>query len=344
MIATRTTRLAELPVNHGAREQALRLTRRISEACLRLEDPDDSEALHDFRVGVRRLRTFLRAYRGYLGIRKKTLKGLRDLTRATNGPRDNEVGIEWLEAQKAFLGRRQRVGANWILQRMDGERQAACETLRAELPLRWLRLETGLRLALGAPFADELDAGSFGAVTAGLIRQAAAELERCLGEVHAIDDEKAAHQTRIAAKKLRYLLEPLRGEVEGAEETVQQMRAFQDVFGELNDAHVMLDRLRAASELAAAERTGRLFELHLDDSAETREIRAARTQGERPGLLELARLARQRRLDLFERARGRYLEGRAAGLLEAVREVIGSLAPSDEQAPPSTESPTNATE
>lgn len=343
MSATRTPRLAELPVNHGAREQALQLTRRVSEACLRLEDPEDSEALHDFRVGVRRLRTFLRAYQEYLKIRGKTLKGLRGLTRATNGPRDSEVGIEWLAAQKPSLNRRQRVGANWILQRMEAEREAAYGRLRAELPLRWLRLETGLRQALGAPFSDELDAGSFGVVTAGLVRESAAELERCLGEVHAIDDEKPAHRARIAAKKLRYLLEPLRGEVEAAKETVQQMRAFQDAFGELNDTHVMLDRLRAALELAAAERSGRLFELSLDDAAESRAIRAAQTQSERAGLIVLARLARQRRLDLFERAREGYLAGQAGGLLDAVRQVAALLDPSGEPLAEAQEAPENAT-
>src|SRR5207245_9246969 len=36
-------------------------------ACGRLDAPDDSEALHDFRVALRRLRTLLRSFRPELG-------------------------------------------------------------------------------------------------------------------------------------------------------------------------------------------------------------------------------------------------------------------------------------
>jgi CHAD domain-containing protein len=339
MLQTRSTGLIGLPVKHGAREQALRLTRRISEACLRLGDPEDVEALHDFRVGVRRLRTFLRAYRDFLDVRKKTMKQLRGLTRCTNAPRDNEVGVEWLTAQRPALTRGQRLGANWLARRMDGEKTAAYERLRVELPLRWLRQEVRLRRSLGAPFADEIDAGSFGAVTARLIREAAEELERCLQRIETIDDEEPAHRARIAAKKVRYLIEPLRGELRGAKKAVQEIRAFQDRFGELNDTHVMIERLRLALELASAERSARLFDLALDDAAEPREIRAARAQRERAGLLELARLARKRRVELFELVRERDLGGAAAALLETMRRVAERLEPAPPPEEPAESAP-----
>jgi len=55
-------------------------------ASARLDGREDPEALHDFRVALRRLRTLLRAYRQEAGdvTPKKLQRRLRDLTRDTS--------------------------------------------------------------------------------------------------------------------------------------------------------------------------------------------------------------------------------------------------------------------
>src|SRR4026207_1998015 len=82
----------------GARLVALAYLDEIARAERRLADAQDPEALHDFRVGLRRLRTSLRAYRSSLkgSVSKKMRRRLRDLTLATNAGRDSEVQLEWL--------------------------------------------------------------------------------------------------------------------------------------------------------------------------------------------------------------------------------------------------------
>ncbi|HEY9420766.1 MAG TPA: CHAD domain-containing protein, partial [Thermoanaerobaculia bacterium] len=60
-----TNLLARSP-EEGARLLALSFLDQARAARPRLADPSDSEALHDFRVALRRLRSCLRAYRSFL--------------------------------------------------------------------------------------------------------------------------------------------------------------------------------------------------------------------------------------------------------------------------------------
>ena len=57
---------------------------------------------------------------------------------------------------------------------------------------------------------------------------------------------KALHDLRIAAKRLRYLLE-----LTGPEAPVKQLKRFQDVLGEIHDCDVQLPPLRALARESA---------------------------------------------------------------------------------------------
>src|SRR5438034_4318112 len=103
--------LLEEPVERAAREIALRLLDKVEKERRRLDEPDDVEALHDFRVAVRRLRSWLRAFKGPLrgSVSGRHRDTLRAVARATNAGRDAEVHVEWLRARaELFRGRRRR--------------------------------------------------------------------------------------------------------------------------------------------------------------------------------------------------------------------------------------------
>ena len=78
----------------------------------RLQRGRDPEALHDLRVGLRRLRTLFRAYRPYFEdtVTKKTRKRLRKFAGWTGAGRDAEVQAEWLRARKSSMTGWQRPG------------------------------------------------------------------------------------------------------------------------------------------------------------------------------------------------------------------------------------------
>src|SRR5436309_12816793 len=111
----------------GARLLALYFLDQADEARPRLADPGDSEALHDFRVGLRRLRSCLRAYDAQLAdsIPKKLAKRLKRLAGSTGPGRDTEVQIEWLQARSPHLSSHHRAGLPWLLARLGESRREA---------------------------------------------------------------------------------------------------------------------------------------------------------------------------------------------------------------------------
>src|SRR6516225_6950220 len=91
------TPLHLLPPERAARKLLLRQVKQAESAGQRLAIGDDPEALHDFRVALRRFRAQERAYRPWLGdaLPKKLRRRLHDLVRSTGPARDSEVQLEW---------------------------------------------------------------------------------------------------------------------------------------------------------------------------------------------------------------------------------------------------------
>ena len=108
--------------DEAARILALSYLRQIEQARTRLEDPEDREALHDFRVGIRRLRSCIRAYRPQLkrSLNQKSEQSLRKLMRATNAGRDTEVQLTWLRNQGERLQSEDTQGLFWLIGRLEG--------------------------------------------------------------------------------------------------------------------------------------------------------------------------------------------------------------------------------
>src|SRR5262245_39952375 len=93
-----TPELLAMPAPHAVRAVALARLDELRSSYDRFVDGDE-EGLHDLRVALRRLRSWLRAFRPEVNdtLRKKTRRGLRDLADATNAARDAEVGLKWIE-------------------------------------------------------------------------------------------------------------------------------------------------------------------------------------------------------------------------------------------------------
>jgi CHAD domain-containing protein len=301
-------------------------------ATQRLTDPKDSEALHDFRVAVRRLRSTLRSFRSelYDAVSKKVRNRLRDLTRATAPARDAEVLIASVNTVEAKLTRGQRAGVPWLLARFADRRDRAYDQIRRELAPEFPRLERRLRKALwaagtkrGGPASGDQ---TFGAVAATLLSEHAALLEGELATLQSADDESTAHAIRITAKRLRYLVEPLVGGEPRAAGVLAHLKAIQTLLGDLHDLQVLAAQLADAVGDAAAERARRLHHLTLSGAPLGR---PAARGGPRPattGMLALTRLVRQAQDELFRRFAATWQNGSRADLLSEVATVVTALA------------------
>lgn len=311
----------------GARLLALSFLDQAAAARPRLADPADAEALHDFRVALRRLRSCLRAYRDCLeeSVPKKLARKLRRLARSTGPGRDAEVQIEWLRARRSHLSSYHRAGLAWLLARLEERMRDAYAKLAAEVDRDFVELERDLRARLSVYRTEvHLDAAiplsTLGDTTADILRNQMAELADHLARVTDAADEDVAHRARISAKRVRYLLEPFADEIPGAAAVVKRFKVFQDLLGDLHDAHVLELEIAEALEGAAAERTRRLLEISLADEPDDTLLRAERRRPHESGLIVLARFNRGRRDRLFATLKADWLDGKAVDFL---REVEG---------------------
>lgn len=308
-------RLLDRPTADAVRRIARARLKEARAALGRLPDRRDGEALHDFRVAIRRLRSLLRAYRRWLGraATPKIRGRLRDLGRATNAGRDAEVHLAWLEAQRPELARGERTGLNWLGRALRTTRRESYADARRHVRRDFTRAAALLEKRLG-----ELDAGAppFREAFALLLRQHAADLEARLAAIHGPDDEEHAHEARISAKRLRYVLEPVRTEADGARTLVAHLKDLQDLLGGLHDMHVLEAKLLTALEEVATAKVHQLRTLALDGDAAA--VQRERRKDERLGLVALAARARAQRDALYADLTERWLHnGARAFFLEA---------------------------
>jgi len=292
----------------------------------RLDDPEDAEALHDFRVALRRLRTLLRAFRPELGdaVPKRLQRRLRDLTRATTAARDAEVQLTWVRAHRGEVGR--RPGLSWFVTRLADRRDRAYADVREHVVPAFRQLERRVRRGLNHAAAPAGPAGPlFAAAAARGIRDQATALEQELAAARAPRDVDAIHRARIAAKRLRYLLESLAGDGALAAALVDRLKALQDLLGELHDLQVLSEELGDAVADAAAERARRLHALALDARPRTRG-RPRRPAPASPGPLALARLAARERERRFAELEHDWRAGGLAAFLRDVTTLADALA------------------
>jgi CHAD domain-containing protein/CYTH domain-containing protein len=245
--------LPELLVDEGARRVALAYLDDATAARDRLTGAADPEALHDYRVALRRLRSCVRAYRKELrsSVNGRITRRLRRLAQATNQPRDLQVHLAWLDGQLSGAGDVERSGIRWLAERLSAEK-GRCWTdmlaldaerfpwVHSRLTSRLTRFRTTLEL-------DEISGRrSTAVVTARRVRSASRRLQRRLDRVQTYSDRDEIHRARIAAKRLRYLIEPFATFLPACEPVIARLKELQDGFGDVHDAHVFEGELWAA--------------------------------------------------------------------------------------------------
>lgn len=299
---------AVLPLGapRAARWLALRFLDEAQDARARLDDPADAEGLHDFRVALRRLRSTLRAYPDALqgSIRRKDRRRLRALAQATGATRDGEVMIGWMEARREALSEAATPGLDALVERLRGRQESLAGALRKEVSADFAREHRRLRQRLAAYTAsvDAVDPRESPAMRHVLAERVSAEadaLRQRLAEIVSVAQQEAAHEGRIAAKRLRYLLEPFADDLAEAREIVKRLKRLQDVLGEMHDAHVAEGVVAAARESASDE--------------------------ERAGLEELATEARREMERRFAEAEGEWFGGRPAAFFAVVDALVARL-------------------
>jgi CHAD domain-containing protein len=299
------------PADEAARILALSYLRQIERDQIRLEDPDDPEALHDFRVGIRRFRSCIRAYRAQLenSVGRKAEQSLRKLMRETNTGRDTEVQLKWLRIQGDRMQTEDTQGLFWFAGRLEGRKLESLDPVTAKIGAQFRKTAAKLRRRLSI-LEIEIEPGpgrrgpTFGQVTGEAIEQHVTRLDKDLKQVVDATDVKQAHRTRVSIKRLRYLLEPVARRNPRSRDLIGRLKEAQDWLGELHDMHMLSAEIAAAVEILAQS--------HRDDQLE----RALRT---------LERMAQEQGAAAFGRFDASWGGGRAGRILARAVEIGRSL-------------------
>lgn len=314
----------------AARRLALKALNAARAAERRLDERGDPEALHDFRVAIRRLRSVLRAYRAQLedAVGNKDRKRLRAIQRATGGGREAEVALDWLTKQQGDLAPEHLAGVNWLsatlLERrrscaraLDGQVREEFRSIAAKLEERLAVMKREHNLLSEHPHVR------FARTLANLTEAHATDLLVQLGQIARMDDATQLHQARIMGKRLRYLLEPVRAYVREAQGVVKRSKALQDVLGDLNDVYVLMHEIDRAFETSMTQKASRVREALRRGDFER--ARREASMSEWVGLVELHRRLEGERRALVAQVRDRWLDGDLDALVASARDVAARL-------------------
>lgn len=222
-----------------------------------------NEEVHDFRVALRRLRSWLRAAADLLhrDIPRADRAALRSIARRAGAARDAQVQWHWLTSPEVPFSAPAARAAHWLAEERLATYAAEREALQRRAGERWPPLATALAAAL-APGGDAAPAGDDETLAehlAPVLVRHLASAQRALDRIEHRTQVAAIHNARIKVKRLRYLIEALGPQGPSGAVAVRRLRVLQDALGELHDAHVIeveIEPLLAAPRAGRAARGG----------------------------------------------------------------------------------------
>jgi CHAD domain-containing protein len=229
-----------------ARQRLERAVERAAPLVLPTENAPETtignEEVHDFRVALRRLRSWLRAAGDLLNdsLPKRDRSALRRIARRAGAARDAQVEWQWLTNPGVPFSAPAARAARWLA----GRRLAVYADARVRLQRRaaaeWPELAASVAAALAQATAPA------GAPPESLGAHLAEVMDRHLQIAHAALDRiehrtqvKLIHNARIEVKRLRYLVESVDAHGPAGVRALRHLRQLQDTLGELHDAHVI---------------------------------------------------------------------------------------------------------
>lgn len=322
--------LLDRPAHEAVRRIALQLLESATGASDRLSDPTDHEALHDFRVALRRFRSFARAYGEVLGddVPRKLLRTIRDLARSTNEGRDAEVLLEWVNQQRVELSPLEKAGADKFANVLGERTEHAYAIARSKIAREFRAIEYKLRPRL-ARYSVEVNLmeteapPTFAIVATEVIRSHSNDLNKQLALVTDQTKKEQAHDARLAGKRLRYLLEPLCEAVVGLAPVVTSLRELQELLGRMHDVQVASIELGHAVETFAAERAREEHQVALRRKGGSRKAR--HVQDAQPGLLALTRVAASEAQGCYRELQAHWLDGQSAEFFQGLNLQLDEL-------------------
>ena len=240
-----------IPVSHAMNTMIYLLTEEIKPyRKILFEKPEDIEALHQFRIHMRKLRALLQEFEAFFDpvwvkTHKKMLAGLME---QTNAKRDNDVAMADVKTFKKQLSAKDQKS----LDELKGSMQKKEEKLERKLiafmsgPTLSNELETLDSIFKNDDIYPDLAKQPLILVAIGVINKRIREII-AEGKHLKDKDKKAYHKLRIQFKKLRYLLELLSPIIppDRLKNGLTHLKKIQTILGEINDLQIQKKELKA---------------------------------------------------------------------------------------------------
>ena len=217
-----------------------------------VRDQLDAEALHDFRVAMRRTRSITSLAKKQLPreIAQKWKPEWAWLAGITTTPRDLDVLLDDIEAARSVLPGNAKVGLDELAELVMARRGAAQEELRTSLAGdRYRALTSGWHASLGELALSPGTGDTAEELARNLASKAGRQMARQAASIEADAPVESIHDLRKRTKRLRYVLE-LFGEVlptTKVKATVNGTKRLQDDLGRFQDNEVhreLVDSMR----------------------------------------------------------------------------------------------------
>lgn len=274
----------------GADDGTIMIVRRVLRAQLEIvlhegmavTRTDAIEAVHDYRVAMRRTRVVLKVYRTYLPKKARKLQDdLKRLAAFTGPVRDLDVLVRRVHDEQGH-SLKAEARSLALLQLLDEHRKAARIRLGEQLgrPRYAHLLEAWADLSSEEmephPVAMEGAMAAFAAVTVREVRSVFDRLVAATADFDNFTDDDRIHALRIEAKRLRYLLEFYSSAVPSTRVStvISRLKRLQDKLGTYQDLRIQAAHLRELASIPGAPIEARLEAVRLTARWESRRIRA----------------------------------------------------------------------
>lgn len=228
----------------GVCRHARTLIKTIDHAITALKKNESSEALHAFRVNIRRLRTQLAAFSDVISLSRAVKRQLRRLAQCTNEARDIQVAAQILSTLATSPASPAARVPQARLRQYRIEAAACIDDLQASLPREWARLRRRLLQQL-SPCNENDSAVSYRHASRRQFDTRLRALRQCFTTSTTVQDIESLHRARILTKQLRYLLEPFAATDAALAKAIRDLVLLQDTLGSIHDCMLLRQRIKA---------------------------------------------------------------------------------------------------
>lgn len=315
--------LLECPAASVACEHALRLVHEVDKSVTRFHDTGAAQALHDTRIALRRLRSWLRAFDSLLHVKTRQHRRLRRLARASNMARDTETALDLVSELQPELAAGARPRASGMARSLMLLREKHYRQTRHALPDAWRKLSAKLRHAIatagsgeGGPRFRQAFADSLRTYTEGFVS--------ALADAARNPDTPHIHRLRIAGKRARYLMEVILPWYPNVRPVVRELAVLHDAAGHIQDLQRFIELSEEAFLHQAAARYQRLLARYTDVDADDRRLPQPGSNLTLP-LLLLCRTAAKRQTGYMAALKKAYLGRRRPACVNRMYQLAARL-------------------